>query len=227
MSLRQQINLYQPAMGGHTRQTLSSTTFGIALIAILAGLAGFTIYAQMGVNRLDAEAEVLRAQANQQQDVLNQLGEALPEQAKRSSSQERIAKMTADLKARQRALEVLRGGAAGQAIGFARRMEALARRHTDGVWLEHMQLSGVSGAMMLSGVAMNPSSVPQYLQSLSAETALSGTRFDEFYIERPDAHAAEPDAAEAPLHMRSVPLAAVRFRAASQTEKEASTENPS
>jgi hypothetical protein len=74
--------------------------------------------------------------------------------------------MTADLKARQRALEVLRGGAAGQAIGFAPRMEALARRHTDGVWLEHMQLSGVSGAMMLSGsrtIADNSLSTPERL----------------------------------------------------------------
>jgi hypothetical protein len=226
MSLRQQINLYQPARG-EVRQALSSVTFAIGLAVIIAGLIGFTVYAQMGVNRLNARVELLRVQSSQQQDVLNQLSEAAPQRPQRTTSQDRIMKLGADLKAREHALEVLRGGAAGQAIGFASRMEALARRHTDGVWLEHMQLSGVSGAMTLSGVAMNPSSVPQYLQSLSAEVALSGTRFDEFVIERPDAHAAEGDDEDKTPAKTSVPMTAVRFRAASRSESEGSTESRS
>jgi hypothetical protein len=224
MSVQQQINLFQPVMG-EVRQPLSAKAFAIGLASVLVGLVGVTVLGQVEVNRLDAQAEVLRAQAAQQQDVLSQLGEFMPDSKKPTASELIIKKMTGDLKARQRALEVLRAGAAGQAIGFAARMEALARRHTDGVWLEHMQLSGVSGAMSLSGVALNPSSVPQYLQQLSSETALAGTRFDEFVIQRPDATSAQAEDGEAIVKKTHVPASSVRFRAASQSGK--SQENPS
>jgi cell division protein FtsL len=226
MSLRQQINLYQPALG-EARQALSSTTFAVGLAVTLLGLTGFTIYTAVGVDQLNAQVEVLRAQATQQQDVLTQLSETVPDNTKRNESDRRIAKLTADLKARQRAIEVLRDGAAGQAIGFAPRMEALARKHTEGVWLEHMQLSGVSGAMTLSGLAMNPSSVPEYLRTLSSEQALSGTRFDEFVIERPDAQAHETADGDKPIRKASVPVSAVRFRASSREGTEGLTEDPS
>jgi hypothetical protein len=226
MSLRQQINLYQPALG-QTRQALSATTFAIGLVIVLTGLIAFTIHAQIGVNRLNAQVELLRAQSSQQQDVLTQLSETAPDNTKRNESQKRIAKLTADLKARQRAVEVLRDGGAGQAIGFAPRMEALARKHTEGVWLEHMQLSGVSGAMTLSGVAMNPSSVPQYLQTLSSEQALAGTLFDEFVIERPDAQPRETEDGEKPVTKSSVPSTSVRFRASTRDGILSTTENPS
>jgi hypothetical protein len=226
MSLRQQINLYQPALG-QTRQALSATTFAIGLVIVLTGLIAFTIHAQIGVNRLNAQVELLRAQSRQQQDVLTQLSETAPYNTKRNESQKRIAKLTADLKARQRAVEVLRDGGAGQAIGFAPRMEALARKHTEGVWLEHMQLSGVSGAMTLSGVAMNPSSVPQYLQTLSSEQALAGPLFDEFVIERPDAQPRETEDGEKPVTKSSVPSTSVRFRASTRDGILSTTENPS
>jgi hypothetical protein len=226
MSLRQQINLYQPALG-QTRQALSATTFAIGLVIVLTGLIAFTNHAQIGVNRLNAQVELLRAQSSQQQDVLTQLSETAPDNTKRNESQKRIAKLTADLKARQRAVEVLRDGGAGQAIGFAPRMEALARKHTEGVWLEHMQLSGVSGAMTLSGVAMNPSSVPQYLQTLSSEQALAGTLFDEFVIERPDAQPRETEDGEKPVTKSSVPSTSVRFRASTRDGILSTTENPS
>ena len=226
MSLRQQINLYQPALG-EARQALSSTTFAVGLAVILLGLTGLTIYTGVGVDQLNAQVEVLRAQATQQQDVLTQLSETVPDNTKRNESDRRVAKLTADLKARKRAIEVLRDGAAGQAIGFAPRMEALARKHTEGVWLEHMQLSGVSGAMTLSGLAMNPSSVPEYLRTLSSEQALSGTRFDEFVIERPDAQAHEAADGDKPIRKASVPVSAVRFRASSREGTEARAENPS
>jgi Fimbrial assembly protein (PilN) len=226
MSLRQQINLYQPALG-QTRQALSATTFAIGLVVVLAGLIAFTVHAQMGVNRLNAQVELLRAQSSQQQDVLTQLSEIAPDNTKRNENQKRIAKLTADLKARQRAVEVLRDGGAGQAIGFAPRMEALARKHTEGVWLEHMQLSGVSGAMTLGGVALNPSSVPQYLQTLSSEKALSGTRFDEFVIERPDAHVREMADGEMPVRKSSVPSTSVRFHASTRDGIPITAENPS
>src|SRR4029453_11240848 len=87
--------------------------------------------------------------------------------------------------ARKRALLVLQQGAAGQTTGFAPRLEALARRHVEGLWIDGLVLSGTNGSMSVRGLALNADTVPVYLQNLAQERALAGTRFDDFVIERP------------------------------------------
>jgi hypothetical protein len=74
---------------------------------------------------------------------------------------------------------------------------------------------------------MNPSSVPQYLQTLSSEQALAGTLFDEFVIERPDAQPRETEDGEKPVTKSSVPSTSVRFRASTRDGILSTTENPS
>jgi hypothetical protein len=64
-------------------------------------------------------------------------------------------------------------------------MEALARRHIDGIWLDHILLSSGTSAMSLSGSSLDADLVPRYLQSLATDPALRGARFDEFVIQQP------------------------------------------
>ena len=87
---------------------------------------------------------------------------------------------------RTQALQVLQSGAAGQTSGFATRMEALARRHVNGLWIDGLAMSGTRSTMSISGGSVDADIVPAYLRSLSTETVLSGTRFDDFVIERPE-----------------------------------------
>jgi hypothetical protein len=99
--------------------------------------------------------------------------------------QVQVTKLSAEITARHQALEILRNGGAGQTGGFAQRLEALARRHTDGLWIDRVVLSGTTGAMSVAGATVNPDLVPTYLRALAGESALTGTRFDQLTIERP------------------------------------------
>jgi hypothetical protein len=101
-------------------------------------------------------------------------------------------------------------------------MEALARRHVDGLWIDKLVLSGTNGSMSLSGATLDADIVPVYLQSLARDSVLSGTRFDEFVIERP---AQEPsattapamdDSGEAPVKKQVAAPKHIRFRAGSK-----------
>jgi hypothetical protein len=74
-----------------------------------------------------------------------------------SSPEERTARLTASirelensLEVRSQALQILKSGTAGQTNGFAARLEALARRHVEGVWIDALLLSGTSAAMAIN-----------------------------------------------------------------------------
>ena len=205
----QQINLYQPVLAD-TQQKLSATTLAAAAGILLTVLAGLTVQAQIRVRHLQTEVDGVRTEVEQRQQKLE---ERLAENNGTEDPRTRAVQLAASLEQRKRALDMLRRGAAGQATGFAGRMEALARRHVDGLWIDHMTLSGVNGSMSLAGVALDPTFVPAYLHTLAQEQILSGTRFDEFIIERPDALKDAEGATADATAVASLPHGAVRFRA--------------
>jgi hypothetical protein len=121
---------------------------------------------------------------------------------------------------RQRILELLHNGAAGTTGGFADRLEALARRRVDGVWLDHIVLGRAGGVSSLAGHTLDPNLVPDYFQALAGEPALRGTHFDEFRIgepPNPDTGAASTDDASGASNSKApqITAGATRFRASS------------
>ena len=98
--------------------------------------------------------------------------------------EKRIKALKVQIADRTNALALLRGGAAGETTGFARRLEALAHQHVPGLWLDRMVLAGDAHTLSLSGRSVDADLVPHYLMALAQEPVLAGTRFDEFVIER-------------------------------------------
>lgn len=227
--MRQQINLYQPILI-QERTPLSARVVGVALVVVVAGLTAFSVLEARRVDALGRSVEEMRAQQTQQQALLEQAGQLQSNPASVAELEARVRRLQATVDERRRALEVLRSGAAGRTAGFAERLDALARRHLDGLWLDYLQLSGSDGSMALAGATLNADLVPKYLQSLARDEALSGARFDDFIIERP-ALASAKDDAEASVKKAPDPRH-VRFRmgrgAAAKTVGEAhAAETPS
>ncbi len=182
--MRQQINLYQPIFS-EARKPLSALTVASVLATLLVALLAFSIHTQLRVKKTAARVEVLRAQQTEQENLL---AEATEEHTKRSNPaaiEARVKQLAASLDERTRALALLKSGAAGQTTGFAGRMEGLARRHVDGLWIDSLLISGANGSMSIAGATLDADIVPEYLQNLAREPVLNGTRFDEFMIERP------------------------------------------
>jgi hypothetical protein len=182
--MRQQINLYQTAARGQ-RMTLSATTLAVGLLATTAVLVAIWIYGSRQVATLEATLVTLRAQQQQQLDVATAADTARGERARPQSLQAQVRQVQFELAQHRRALELLRGGAAGESGGFAARLAALAHQHMEGIWIDHLVLDGAAGLLSVSGGARDADLVPRYLHGLAAEPALAGTRFDEFGIEGP------------------------------------------
>jgi hypothetical protein len=183
--MRQQINLYQPTLRGE-RKLFSAGPVAIAFGLVMAGLAAFSVRANLQVSKLERDVAVLRAEQVEQEAKTAQFGEAQAARAKPVEIESRIKRLSRSVTERGLALQMLQSGAAGQTTGFASRLEALARRRVDGLWIDALMLSGTNGSMSLSGATLNPDIVPRYLQNLARDSVLTGTRFDDFVIERPE-----------------------------------------
>jgi hypothetical protein len=218
--VRQQINLYQPIFSRERRQLSAMTLVG-ALAMIIVTLLGISLYGHYRVEQLDDEVQAMRERAAHQERIAAKVGEMHASRGNAADIEARVKQLTESVTARKRALNVLQAGAAGQTVGFAARIEALARRHVDGLWIDSLMLSGTNGSMTLQGATLNVDAVPVYLQGLAHERALAGTRFDDFVIERPMPEA-RPQALEsgdeegAAPKIRSVADKHIRFRAGSK-----------
>jgi Tfp pilus assembly protein PilN len=200
--MRQQINLHQPIFR-RERKTFSAMMVVTTLAVVTVALTAYSAYTTRAVDRLQEEVAALTEQQAKQQEQLLKVGELHSRQARRSDAEARVKTLTTTLSERTQALHVLQSGAAGQTSGFAARMEALARRHVNGLWIDALAMSGTQSTMSISGSSVDADIVPVYLRSLSSEAVLSGTRFDDFVIERPES--------------AKLPAKTVRFRAGSKS----------
>jgi hypothetical protein len=210
--MRQHINLYQPVFGEH-HKPLSAGMFAIVLGLAVAALTTYSAYRTMQLSELTRNVEALRVQQSEQESQFAADSEQLALREEPGAIDARVKTLERTLAERHTALKILQSGAAGQAIGFAPRMEALARRHVEGLWIDKLVLSGTNGTMSLSGATLDADTVPVYLHSLARESVLSGTRFDEFVIEQPSATQPEESQGDEATNKPARNATHIRFRA--------------
>ena len=184
--LRQQINLYQPALEPTDGPFRSESALRVCALAA-ACLLMVWAFGWWRVVRLEHAVRSLGEQQQRQDATMVALNAARAEGMTPEQMQARVAAMTAELAVRKRTLELLKSGTAGEAHGFSSRLAALARRPVQGLWIDHVVLSGMTDSMSVGGTAMDPDLVPRYLRGLAEERPLAGARFDELVIERPGA----------------------------------------
>jgi hypothetical protein len=200
-AMRQQVNLYQPTGEVRTGEPLpfAAGTAAIIAAAVCASLLGIWGFGVWRVGHLERALETLRREQQQQTETMTALSAARAAGVSADQLNATVRDLSSALDTHARALELLREGGAGQLSGFSARLSALARRPVEGLWLDHVVLSGLNGAMSVAGSALDPDLIPRYLHGLAAEPALQGVRFDDFAIERPDSRPAqEPASGESP-----------------------------
>jgi Tfp pilus assembly protein PilN len=181
--MEQQVNLYQPILGAEKR-LFSALTIGLGLavmIVCLIGLAAFggwrTLHAERSIDRLEQQEAATLALATHTNAALRPT-QSLPELDTEARA------LSAEIGARERALAIVRRGAATLTLGFAARLEALARRQLDGVWLSGIRIGTGAGRLAMQGGTTDPRLVPAYLAALAAEPALQGAQFDKLTMRR-------------------------------------------
>jgi len=182
-AVEQQVNLYQQILGAEKR-LFSARAIGLCLALLafsLAALGGYGAWRTSRVERSIAELE--KRQATELVKA-ERAGLALNPGKSLAELDAEAKELAADIAARERALAILKLGAGSPATGFAARLEALARRQIDGLWLHDVVVGSGDGRLAMRGQALDPKLVPAYLAALSEDPALAGVRFDKLTMRR-------------------------------------------
>jgi hypothetical protein len=180
--MHQQINLYQPIFR-QERKLFSLRTVALTLSIVAVALLAIWGFGTYNVKQLERSVTSLRQQQEAQQQMAQTAGGLLAARASPDALNASIKNLSTQLAERTRALDLLRNGAAGESEGFAKRLSALARTQTAGLWLERLSIGGATG-LSLEGRSNDPELLPQYLQQLANAPELSGARFDQVVLDR-------------------------------------------
>jgi hypothetical protein len=164
---------------------------GVTLLLLL-GMYGYSSYQ---VAQLRKESIEVSQQLQAMQTQLKQTMEQFRSPQPSKDIQGKIAGAEATIKNHRQVLAFLRGKTASETHGFSAYMQAFARQSISGLWLTGFTVDGASGDMTLSGRALQPDLVPQYIGRLGLEPALKGKAFAALRMELPKLVAAAPNMA--------------------------------
>ena len=175
--MQQQVNLYQPILGAEKR-VFSASAIGGSLVILGVCLGGLHAFGAWRTGRIERSVAIIERQAATEMSLRDRASAALRPSRSIVELQEQALELTAEIAAREWALDLVNRGAASPATGFAARLEALGRRQIDGLWLRTIVVGSGDGRLALQGATVDPRLVPQYLAALAEEHAFDGVRFD-------------------------------------------------
>jgi len=182
-AVEQQVNLYQPILGAEKR-LFSARAIGICLALLAVSLTSLGGYGAWRTSRVERSIAELEKRQSAELMAAERTGVALQPGKSVAQLDAEAKDLAAEIAARERALALVRLGAASPETGFAARLEALARRQLDGLWLHDVAVSSGEGRLSMRGNALDPKLVPAYLAALAQEPALAGVRFDKLAMRR-------------------------------------------
>lgn len=209
--MSQQINLLNPALIKQ-KEYLTLNNMLLALgVAVLLMLAGYG-YAQKQLSALIVQRGQV---AEELQVVQEQLKQATLQHAPRGPDkalQDQIAQLEQKAKVHEQILEIIGQDSAGREKAFSGLMRAFARQGVEGLWLTGFNFDNSADTLMISGRALQPELVPQYIARLGTEPAFKGKSFAALSISLPKA--SEPAAGVAPANPSAAGKAPVQARPA-------------
>ncbi len=190
--MSQQVNLYQPIFRKEEKK-FSTVAMLQAMGLVVIGVAAIYAYTWWQVGTLKSELKRAEQQHATATKRLADTNEKFGQRPGRTSLDGEIARMEAEIVAKQRIQEILQRGIFSNTHGFSEYFVSFARQYTPGVWLTGFDITGAAEQMTLAGRSTNPELVPRYMQKLSAEKMLSGIEFRVFQMNRPAADAKAPN----------------------------------
>ncbi len=190
--MSQQINLYNPIFLKQEKH-FSARTILQALALIVVGLGAFYAYALVQTRAAERVVRDQREQVAAQRDQLVKLGPKFSPEGRSKALESEVARLEAEVKARQSVLGSLSTGELGNTTGFSEFLAALGRRAVPGVWLTGLNIGESGNDLQVSGRALRPELVPAYLKALNEEPMMRGRRITEMKLA---AKAAAPPAGQ-------------------------------
>ncbi len=179
--MEQQVNLHQPILGAEKR-IFSARAIGGSLLTLGVCLGGLHAFGVWRTGRVERSVAIIERQVAAETSLRDRVNAALRPSRSIVELQAQALELTADIAARERALDLVNRDTASPATGFAARLEALGRRQIDGLWLRTIVVGSGDGLLALQGATVDRRLVPQYLAALAEEHAFDGVRFDKLVM---------------------------------------------
>lgn len=183
--MKQQVNLYQPifrkqkvVFSAHTMLWVS-TGFLLLLIA-------WSLLVEWRVSSLESGLQRQLRVEEQAIQRLAQLRDAMPSTEPDPRLQHEVEDLQQWQQALRESLAVLQSRAPEQRVRLRPRLEALARRHPEGLWLTGVELADDGRHLRLEGRALSARLVPAYLEALALEPVIEGLRFRQVRVQTAD-----------------------------------------
>lgn len=181
--MEQQVNLHQP-IGGAQQRLFSARAIGLALGVFAVCLMALAGYAARRTHQSERSVDEIEKLAAINISLAERASQVMRPRASLTELDAAAKSLSAGIDARRHALDVIQINSATPATGFAARLEALARRQIDGVWLSNIIVSAGEGRLGMRGATVDSVLVPAYLSALAHEQALAGVRFDTLAMRR-------------------------------------------
>lgn len=215
--MTQHINLYNPLFE-KKEKPFSARTMSQALGLIFVGLVTMHVYATFQARSAERAAAQLASQLNLQREQVAKLTKAgAPTRSKALEAE--IARLEAEVKARQTSLQAISTGELGNVSGFSEFLAALGRQAMPGIWLTSISIADSGNELLVQGRALRADLMPGFLRGLNNEAVMRGRRVTELKLTAKAPPPAEKGAATqatgyiefsltAPLQLAEAPPAA-------------------
>lgn len=174
--MNQQINLYQPIFRKE-RKILSFGALVYACVMVAATLLAISGYGWWQAMALQREIGILEAQHKGQVAQLERITREVTKRVSADHTQNEILNLEKELQAERYILSVLDGKQLRNIKGFSAYFQSFSRQIIQGMWLTGFTVAKGGKTVEIRGSSLEPGLVPQFVQGLSNETRLKGTRF--------------------------------------------------
>jgi len=179
--MSQQINLYQVEkkvfkLNFNFKQSLF---FAGGFLVILVLMSSVDLIQHFLIKKT---YHVLGKEQQSKTAKLQNIAGQIPEEQTRNAIMNEIKLYETQRKEKTDIINLLSSGEDAANNGFARYLEALAKKAVPGLWLTSFSIKGNGETLALSGMADNPEYIPMLIAALSDESVFQGKTFGVFKI---------------------------------------------
>ena len=190
--MRQQINLYQDGLIDKP-ESFQSRQVGMILGLVIIGLILVIVYSYWQANSLQSQADDLRQQQLLISTQVVGLEKQYPERKQSALLQEKIKRLEQELQGQRKALDYFSKQDQEGNASILASLEGLAQYPLRGIWLRQISLLNSGQEVQLSGSALKPEQVPEYLQLLGEKNVFGGQVFARLKLNRLKEQAGQVD----------------------------------